>query len=124
MGDDKPIPCLAQQHDEAGLGRDVLARRVLLDALDAIGPQITSVVLVGAQAIYLRVGDGGLSVTPYTTDADLGLQPSLLMDSPELASCMRAAGFQPLSRSSVGIWVIQRDLGGATIPVCVDFLVP
>lgn len=102
----------------------VLARRVLLDALDAIGPQRKSVVLVGAQAIYLRVGDGGLSVTPYTTDADLSIQPTLLDDSPELASCMRAAGFQPLSQSSVGIWVAQRDFGGAIIPVCVDLLVP
>lgn len=34
----------------------VLARRVLLDALDALGPQIEAVVLVGAQAVYLHTG--------------------------------------------------------------------
>ena len=30
----------------------VLARRVLLDALDAIGPHRDAIVLVGAQAVY------------------------------------------------------------------------
>lgn len=32
------------------------ARRVLLDALDALGVHRKAVVLVGAQAIYLHVG--------------------------------------------------------------------
>lgn len=34
----------------------VAARRVLLDALDALGTHRKAVVLVGAQAIYLQVG--------------------------------------------------------------------
>lgn len=34
----------------------VRARRVLLDALDALGDQRRAVVLVGAQAVYFRVG--------------------------------------------------------------------
>ena len=34
----------------------VEARRVLLDALEALGAQRRAVVLVGAQAIYHRVG--------------------------------------------------------------------
>lgn len=38
----------------------VEARRVLLDALEALGPHRKAVVLVGAQAIYLRVGEGNL----------------------------------------------------------------
>jgi len=51
----------------------VAARRVLLDALQALGEQRNAVVLVGAQAIYLRVGEADFEVTvaPYTTDADL-----------------------------------------------------
>lgn len=36
----------------------VAARRVLLDALAALLAQRNAVVLVGAQAIYLRVGQG------------------------------------------------------------------
>ncbi len=35
----------------------VLARRVLLDAFAALGSQRDAVVLVGARAIYLQVGD-------------------------------------------------------------------
>jgi len=46
----------------------VAARRVLLDALDAIGAHRRSVVLVGAQAGYLHAGDTGLSVAVMTTD--------------------------------------------------------
>ena len=34
----------------------VLARCVLLDALEALGAHRHAVVLVGAQAVYLRVG--------------------------------------------------------------------
>lgn len=39
----------------------VEARRVLLDALEALGNHRKAVVLVGAQAIYQRVGAGNLS---------------------------------------------------------------
>ena len=45
----------------------VLARRVLLDALQALGEQWSAVVLVGAQAIYLHTGDAELAVASYTT---------------------------------------------------------
>ncbi len=46
----------------------VVARRVLLDALDALGTHRDAVVLVGAQAVYLRVGEADIAVAPYTTD--------------------------------------------------------
>ncbi len=49
----------------------ILARRVLLDALSALGPQREAVVLVGAQAIYLQVGEADLAVPVMTTDGDL-----------------------------------------------------
>lgn len=35
----------------------VRARRALLDALQALGPHRAAVVLVGAQAVYLHVGE-------------------------------------------------------------------
>ena len=47
------------------------ARRVLLDALEALGVHVKSVVLVGAQGIYVHTGDIDLPVAPYTTDSDL-----------------------------------------------------
>jgi hypothetical protein len=40
----------------------VMARQVLLDALDALGPHRDAIVLVGAQAVYLRVGEAKLAV--------------------------------------------------------------
>jgi hypothetical protein len=71
----------------------VKARRVLLDALEALGPQRASVVLVGAQAIYLHVGDADLGVAPYTTDGDVILDPTRLQERPLLADAMRGGGF-------------------------------
>jgi hypothetical protein len=41
----------------------VLARSVLLDALQALAPHLDAVVLVGAQAVYLHTGDAELIVT-------------------------------------------------------------
>lgn len=46
------------------------AREVLLDALEALGPHRSSLVLVGAQAIYLHTGEADIAVAPFTTDAD------------------------------------------------------
>lgn len=54
----------------------VLARSVLLDALEALGTHLDAVILVGAQAIYLHTGDADLNVPPTTTDADLALAPA------------------------------------------------
>ena len=69
----------------------VAARRVLLDALEALGPHRKAVVLVGAQAIYLHVGEGDMAVAPFTTDGDLAINPSVLDDEPILAEALRAA---------------------------------
>jgi len=52
----------------------VVARAVLLDALDAIGEQRDAVVLVGAQAIYLHTGDTDIAVPAFTTDSDLAIE--------------------------------------------------
>lgn len=73
----------------------VQARRVLLDAADALADQLDAIVLVGAQAIYLHTGDADLAVAEYTTDADFSIGPSDLTDSPLLAELMTAGGFVP-----------------------------
>jgi hypothetical protein len=54
------------------------ARRVLLDALEALAPHAPALVIAGAQAVYMRVGDGDLAVAPYTTDADITVDPQSL----------------------------------------------
>ncbi len=103
----------------------VVARRVLLDALDALGSHRNAVILVGAQAIYLRVGEANLAVAPFTTDGDLALDPSLLAEVPPLEQVLTAAGFLPKAKDSVGIWITQRHTAAnPRTPVQIDLLVP
>ena len=73
----------------------VRARRALLDAADAIVPHLDSVVLVGAQAVYLHVGEADLfdAAAPYTIDADLAIRPAGLADSPLLSDRLTGRGF-------------------------------
>jgi hypothetical protein len=80
----------------------VAARRVLLDAFEALGAHRKAVVLVGAQAIYLHVGDGDLAVARDTTDGDLAIDPRQLDDEPELAVALERAGFELTVRP--GTW--------------------
>src|SRR5712692_5855674 len=71
-----------------------VARRVLLDAANALVGHLDAMILVGAQAVYLRSGDGGLPVAAFTADADLGIDLSLLGPDPRLEEAMRSAGFE------------------------------
>ena len=73
----------------------VLARAVLLDALDALGPHRDAVVLVGAQAVYLHAGEAELATAPMTTDADLTVDVDRMATTPELATALRGGGFEP-----------------------------
>ena len=50
------------EHDELY----TVARTVLLDALEALGEHREALVLVGAQAIYLRVGEADLKAYSST----------------------------------------------------------
>jgi len=103
----------------------ILARRVLLDALVALGEHRDAIILVGAQAIYLRVGEGDLAVAPYTADGDLAIDPGILSTAPPLEHELRAAGFVPKSRDSVGEWVTSRVArDGRSVDVAIDLLVP
>jgi hypothetical protein len=93
----------------------ILARRVLLDALEALGPQRNAIVLVGAQAVYLRTGETDLAVAPFTQDADVALDPNLLLDEPLLVAALERAGFQ--AGAQPGAWLSAQE-------VPVDLLVP
>ncbi len=102
----------------------VIARRVLLDALDALGEHRDATILVGAQAIYLHTGDADLGVAEYTTDADLAFDPDLLAEVPPLEQALEGAGFYG-SRSAIGIWKTRRRTSASLdIDVQVDLLVP
>jgi hypothetical protein len=103
----------------------VVARRVLLDALDALGTHREAVVVVGAQAIYLRVGEADVAVAPFTTDGDLGIEPTLLTDTPALEAALTAANLKVPTGSNVGIWTTEVVLtDGTRAPVSIDLLVP
>jgi hypothetical protein len=56
----------------------VEARRALLDALTALRSHANAFILIGAQAVYLRTAGRLPGYQPYTTDADLALDPSRL----------------------------------------------
>ncbi|MHB8574515.1 MAG: hypothetical protein ACYDCQ_04200 [Dehalococcoidia bacterium] len=62
----------------------IRARRGLLDALDALGPHRRAVILVGAQAVYLNVGEAREALSSSTIDADLALNPAAMPDNPAL----------------------------------------
>ena len=72
----------------------VAARRTLLDALDALAPHRTSLILIGAQAVYMHAAPISSTLPPMTTDADLALDADLLADDPEIAGALTDAGFQ------------------------------
>lgn len=105
----------------------VAARAALLDALDALQEQLDSLVLVGAQAVYLRTGSPIAAVAPYTTDADLAVDPRALRPSPPLPQLLRAGSIDPDERPrrrQPGMWVRMRDVHGEPTPVPVELLVP
>src|SRR3989442_12824873 len=96
----------------------VVARSVLLDALEALGDQREAVILVGAQAIYLHAGAVDLAVPELTIDADLTIDPALLRESPELESAMHSGHFERGNR--VGTWHVYREIAGVRTRVEVD----
>ena len=101
----------------------VAARRVLLDALSALSDHRGSIVLVGAQAVYVHAGEADLAVAPFTTDGDLAIDPRNLATEPLLEVALAGAGFLPAA-DSVGIWKMSVDVGGISRTVTLDLLVP
>lgn len=101
----------------------VAARRVLLDTLTLLAPYGDAVIVVGAQAVYLRTGEGdvGITIAPYTTDGDLALNPELLSDEPDLEALMSDAGF---TAEDPGMWQIVVRVGDEDVVIPVDLIVP
>jgi hypothetical protein len=96
----------------------VQARSVLIDALVALDPHRDSVVVIGAQAIYLHTGSAPVAVAEATKDSDLGIDLRTLSDDPLIEEAMTRAGFHHDPRADQpGSWL---SPGG--IPV--DLMVP
>lgn len=101
----------------------VAARTVLLDAIEALGSQREAIIVVGAQAVYLRTGDAGITgVAPYTTDADLALAPARLADEPHIETLLGEADFE--QKGEPGVWWKTVDIAGNPTNVEVDIMVP
>ncbi|MHB8619529.1 MAG: hypothetical protein ACYDAG_08160 [Chloroflexota bacterium] len=100
----------------------VKARRILLDALEALGAHADATVLIGAQALYLQVGEADLPLAPFTSDGDLALNPRVLGPDPKLESAMGRAGFT-LDEHEPGIWrkPVKDDVGTV---IEMDLMVP
>lgn len=80
----------------------VEARRALLDALEALKPHLDSLIVVGAQAIYIHAGEADVAVAPYTKDGDVAVDPRKLGSDPAIDEAMQKAGFKPGLQP--GIW--------------------
>lgn len=63
-------------------------------------------ILIGAQAIYLRTGSAAFALAEATKDADLAIDARTLGEDPLLEEAMTAAGFilNPVSKQP-GAWM-------------------
>ncbi len=99
---------------------DLLAqsRSALLDALQALDAHRDAVIVVGAQAIYLRTAGAPVALAEATKDSVLVVDPRCLHDDPLIEEAMRIGGFLPnLESQQPGAWVNSEG-----IPV--DLMVP
>jgi hypothetical protein len=67
----------------------------MLDALEALVDQRDAVIVIGAQAVYLRTGSALIALAEATKDSDLAIDPRTLSDNPRIEAAMKAAGFMP-----------------------------
>lgn len=77
----------------------VSARSALLDAAEALSEHRESLVLIGAQAVYLRTGGLRVALAEATKDSDVALDPRTVADEPLIDDAMtRAASIAPINR--------------------------
>jgi hypothetical protein len=106
----------------------VAARRVLLDALEDLAEHRDAIIVVGAQAVYLRTGAANVGVAEYTTDGDLAVASDVLADNPLLEDVMRTrfdhAPRGPSEAEEPGVWTRTVDVDGERIEIPIDLIVP
>lgn len=92
-------------------------RRVLLDALEALGAHRDAIVVIGAQAVFLHAGEVPIAVAPFTKDSDLGVDVRTLRDEPLVEIAMARAGFHRAPGAQPGSWLSPSG-------IAVDLMVP
>jgi hypothetical protein len=108
----------------------VEARHALLNALFALAPHVDAVIVVGAQAVYLRTGDVDptIAIAPFTSDGDLALDPSQLLDDPAIEDALRSADFElykaPNGGTQPGAWITELQIDGKAHVIPLDVMVP
>ncbi|EHI43554.1 hypothetical protein OPAG_06833 [Rhodococcus opacus PD630] len=83
----------------------VQARSALLDALHALDDHRDALIVIGAQAVYLRSGAAVVALAESTKDSDLAVNPRNLRDDPHLEDAMTGAGFYLNTNGQPGAWV-------------------
>lgn len=96
----------------------VRARAVLLDALEALSEHRDAVIVIGAQAVYLRTGGVDVAIAEATKDSDVAIDIRILGDDPTIDAAMLKANFHPNpDKRQPGSWISAEG-----IPV--DVMVP
>lgn len=95
----------------------VEVRSALLDALTALAEHRDSVIVIGAQAIYLHTGRADVALAEATKDSDLAVDSRSLGDDPRIETAMEGARFCRDPSGQPGVWLSPRG-----IPV--DLMVP
>jgi hypothetical protein len=97
----------------------VRTRSVLLDALAALDEHRDSVIIVGAQAVYLHTGGVQVAIAEATKDSDVAIDLRRLGEDPTIDAAMKKANFiHNPDNPQPGAWVTAED----GIPV--DIMVP
>ncbi|MEZ5380515.1 MAG: hypothetical protein R2754_01825 [Microthrixaceae bacterium] len=106
----------------------VAARHGLLDALVSLVDHRDSIIVVGAQAVYLRVAGSFPGVSPYTTDGDVAVDSRSLAAAPPIDELMKVrferAKTQSGDAAGPGHWVQTVTLDGKDFEVPLDLMVP
>lgn len=92
----------------------IAARKSLLDAAEVLGEHLESLVLVGAQAIYLYTGDADVPIATTTRDSDMAIDPGPLASEPAIQEVLEDAGYALKHEDLKGQWInpqgVQVDL--------------
>jgi hypothetical protein len=112
-----------------GAHREVTqARRTLIQVLrDLRQYRRDAIIVVGAQAVYLRTQSVSLPFALFTRDADLALDPRILDREPPLRITLAVAGYTPRDRQPGLYWAPGREEhDGAQVDLLVqeDFASP
>lgn len=98
----------------------VVARNVLITALEALGSHRHAITLIGAQAVLEHTMDiDGVPMT-VTSDGDAAISPALIDQDADIGQALTAAGFVQ-DGDRPGIWSCPDSEGN---PVGFDLLVP